>query len=75
MWLLALDDVQLQSGRRGDRIEVLLHCSQPVMAPRRSRRMSAFAPLAGVNRTFLTQSETDAADPKRSFGRTHAYRS
>jgi hypothetical protein len=23
----------------------------------------AFAPLAGVNRTFLTQSETDAADP------------
>jgi len=33
--------------------------------------MSAFAPLAGVNRTFLTQSETDAADPKRSFGTIH----
>src|SRR5262245_28501055 len=28
-----------------------------------SHRMSAFGPLAGVNRTFLTQSETDAADP------------
>src|SRR5215475_6772521 len=26
--------------------------------------MSAFAPLVGVNRTFLTESETDAADPQ-----------
>jgi DNA-binding XRE family transcriptional regulator len=27
--------------------------------------MSAFAPLAGVNRTSLKQAETDAADPNR----------
>src|SRR5215831_11783620 len=40
------------------------------LAPRRSQRMSAFAPLAGrVNRTFLTQSETDAADPNVWSGR------
>ena len=39
---------------------------------RESPRMSALAPLAGVNWTFLTQSETDAADPKRSFGSIHA---
>jgi hypothetical protein len=31
--------------------------------------MSAFAPLAGVARTFLTQSETDAADPNVWSGR------
>src|SRR6266702_522835 len=41
-------------------------CSQPLLAPRRSQRMSALTPLAGVHRTLLTQAETAAADPDRT---------